>query len=156
MARCISLVISAITSPSRTRAGTLGHEAADGSARDGLLRHLDFLLSVPAKTVGTCGIALRADLYSAILKLLQYLKRPRGGAAPVEGRGVGASTPPEVEEVLALHRVDLLGVAVMDMAGKLAVGLSPAEQRLECESKATALAIIQAQILKNTLYFAVV
>ena len=111
---------------------------------------------MPAKTVGSCGIALRADLYSAILKLLQYLKRPRGGAAPVQGREVGASTPPEVEEVLALHRVDLLGVAVMDMAGKLADGLSPAERRLECESKATALAIIQAQILKISPYFAFV
>jgi len=148
LARCVSLVISAITSPPRTRTGAPAQEVSDGSARDCLLRDLDFLLSVPARTVGTSGIALRADLYSAILKLLQYLKRQRGGVAPAQGQRAGASTPPEVEEVLARHRMDLLGVAVMDMAGRLADKLSPAERRLECESKATALAIIQMLLPK--------
>jgi len=58
---------------------------------------------VPSQTVATSDVSLRADLYSAILKLLQFLKRPRPGAVEAGGQrtgGVGA-TPPDVEEVLS-------------------------------------------------------
>jgi hypothetical protein len=149
LARCISLVLSAIASPTIMRAGVIV-ETTDESARQCLLKDLDFLLSVPAQTVATSGISLRADLYSAILKLLQYLQRRRAREGDVvRGRaggallGSGAEVPADVEEVLARHRTELFRVAVLDMSSLPEGKASAAERRVECESKAVALAVIQ-------------
>ena len=142
LGRCISLVISAIALPHVSRAGVV-NDGQDESRRQYRLRDLDFLLSVPSMTIATSDVSLRADLYSAILKLLQYLKRPRVRTLDGQDSFAVGESPQDLEEVLTRHRTELFRVAVLDIASLPAERASPAESRLECESKASALAIIQ-------------
>ena len=137
LSRCISLVLAAITAPSLSR-GDAQIGSADSTARAQLLHDLDFLLSVPAQTVASSGVTLRADLYSAILKLLQYLQLAGGGSGKLRD-----GMPGDLEMVVERHRADLFRVAVLDVASVSALKASAAEQRVEYESKATALAVIQ-------------
>ena len=118
--------------------------SADSTARAQLLHDLDFLLSVPAQTVASSGVTLRADLYSAILKLLQYLQLAGGGSGKLRD-----GMPGDLEMVVERHRADLFRVAVLDVASVSALKASAAEQRVEYESKATALAVIQMLLPQN-------
>jgi hypothetical protein len=165
LGRCISLVVSAITSPPAIHAGGVAQAAGDDtyvsgrqslggrlSARKHLLQQLDLLLPVPSRTVSTSGLAcpaaqaLRQDLYSAILKLLQYLKRQGGGG----GREEVEAGAGDVEAVVVRHRVELFRVAVLDVCGAPVEKATPAQRRVECECKATALAVIQVCICMCT------
>ncbi|EKX54075.1 hypothetical protein GUITHDRAFT_100324 [Guillardia theta CCMP2712] len=129
--RCLSIVIAAVASSSRR------DPSSASKVRSSLLGFLDFIMALPMRTQARSSVALRGDLYAAILKLLEFLRsssEPLAATPGPSGRRVG-----DVERVMKQHKLSLLQVALADIAVRHDKPMGEEE-----DSRALALGVIQS------------